>query len=840
MQATTNEGDIAPFLGGDGEMARRIREFDWASNPLGPARDWSPSLKVIVRMALSTRHPVFVFWGPQHICLYNDGYRPSLGPEKHPDILGRPGQQAWSEIWPVIGPQIQQVLRGDGATWHENQLVPIMRHGGLQDVYWTYSFGPIDDAAAPNNVGGVLVLCTETTRQVQAEQRLADEARQLSALFDQAPSFMALLRGPRHVFELANRAFVELVGNRPLLGLGTAQALPEIVGQGLIEALDEAYRSGKPYTATAARLQLGGSPTARSEHVVDFIYQPTTGRDGAIDGIFVVGVDVTARHHAEAALKLSEEQLRLAIDAGEIGQWDVDLVNDTLYWPPLVRRMFGIVGDAPVSMADFYGGLHPADREATTQAFAAAMDPAVRALYDVEYRVIARNDGQQRWIAAKGRGIFDDDGRCVRVLGTAIDITQRKARDAELRELNDTLERRVAQSLAERRILADVVEGTDSLIQVIDAQFGWLACNRAAAAEHARQFGQRPRIGANVLDALAGHPAQRETLQALWQRALDGESFSATEQLGERHYEMRFNALRDERGERIGAYQIAVDVSERLLDQQRLAAAEAALRQAQKMEAIGQLTGGIAHDFNNLLQALSGNLELIRRKAADAQQVLMWTERSVGVLARGTRLTAQLLTFSREQAPKLRSVAVVSLIQGMRDLLRSTLGSPVPLKLALPQDEVYRRGRQHPARNGRAQPGHQCARCDGPGRRRRTGDRPGRAAAGRRPAAAGRRLRALARDRQRQRHGRAGGAAGLRSVLHHQGHRQGQRVGTEPGLRHGPAGRRQRAHSQPAGPGHDGDGVVEARARGRQAGDGPRCRRDSGADACRDRAGGGR
>ncbi|MEO8125349.1 MAG: ATP-binding protein [Burkholderiales bacterium] len=130
-------------------------------------------------------------------------------------------------------------------------------------------------------------------------------------------------------------------------------------------------------------------------------------------------------------------------------------------------------------------------------------------------------------------------------------------------------------------------------------------------------------------------------------------------------------------------------MTERMRDQQRLAGAEAALHQAQKMEAVGQLTGGLAHDFNNLLQALSGNIELIRRKPADTQHVLKWAERSAGVLTRGARLTSQLLTFSREQAPKLRSVAVRNLIEGMHDLLRSTLGSSVRLTLALPQAEVF-------------------------------------------------------------------------------------------------------------------------------------------------------
>ena len=108
-------------------MARRIREFDWASTPLGSPEAWPQTLKAMTRLALTTQHPIFIFWGPDHICLYNDAYSASLGPEKHPAILGMKADLAWPEIWDVIGPQIEQVLRGEGATWHENQLVPIVR-----------------------------------------------------------------------------------------------------------------------------------------------------------------------------------------------------------------------------------------------------------------------------------------------------------------------------------------------------------------------------------------------------------------------------------------------------------------------------------------------------------------------------------------------------------------------------------------------------------------------------------------------------------------------------------------------------------------------------------------
>lgn len=142
----------------------------------------------------------------------------------------------------------------------------------------------------------------------------------------------------------------------------------------------------------------------------------------------------TAALEASAVrLQESEQQLRLATEAAEIGLWDVDNVGGALFWPPRVKAMFGISPDVPVSMADFYAGLHPDDREATSAAFAAACDPAQRALYDVEYRTIGKEDGIVRWVAAKGRGLFDAEGRCVRVIGTAVDITERKL--AEERQL---------------------------------------------------------------------------------------------------------------------------------------------------------------------------------------------------------------------------------------------------------------------------------------------------------------------------------------------------------------------------------------------------------------------
>ena len=321
---------------------------------------------------------------------------------------------------------------------------------------------------------------------------------------------------------------------------------------------------------------------------------------------------------SRAALRGSEEQLRLATEAAEVGLWDVDGVTGVLYWPARVKAMFGISPDAPATMDDFFAGLHPEDRQATTAAYEAAADPARRALYDVEYRTFGKEDGVLRWVAAKGRGVFDDEGRCVRVIGTAIDITRRKADEARLRELNETLERRVSEALAERKLLADIVEGTDAFVQVADLDYRWLAINKASADEFERIYGKRPRPGDNMLELLADRPEHAAAVKAVWSRALTGEEFNKIDEFGDaglerRWYEMKFNVLRDQNGRQIGAYQFVYDVTDRVRDQARLAEAEAALRQAQKLDAMGQLTGGVAHDFNNLLTPILGALDLLQR-----------------------------------------------------------------------------------------------------------------------------------------------------------------------------------------------------------------------------------
>jgi len=288
-------------------------------------------------------------------------------------------------------------------------------------------------------------------------------------------------------------------------------------------------------------------------------------RNAAGEPVRMIGamLDLSGRKAAEAALAESEERLRLATDAGDMGFWDVDLVHDVLIWPAQTKAMFGISAEAEVTLRDFYAGLHPHDRPAISLAMAAAADPRQRAPYDVEYRTVGREDGIERWVAAKGRGIFDRD-RCVRMLGVAIDITARRQADARLQELNERLETRVLEEVAERTRVED------------------------------------------------------------------------------------------------------------------------ALRQSQKMEAVGQLTGGIAHDFNNMLATVIGPLDLLAARLGDGdERTKRYIEMAIDGATRAAQLTQRLLAFSRQQPLQPVPVDANRLVAGMSDLLVHSLGGSVRLETVL-------------------------------------------------------------------------------------------------------------------------------------------------------------
>ncbi|HYI14551.1 MAG TPA: PAS domain-containing protein, partial [Thermomicrobiales bacterium] len=470
--ASVSNGTLA--LTGGGEMGARTRAFDWSSTPLGPVEQWPQSLRTIVYVILTSRHPMFLWWGPDLIQFYNDGYRPSLGSDRHPAALGAYGREFWGDIWPIIGPEIESIMDGGEATWHEDNLVPIARNARMEEVYWTYSYSPVLDD--DNRVGGTLVTVQETTQRVLTQRRMEiqhmlaartaadawtvpevarvvteslarfdadipfallylrdDDGRtlrlagtvgdlspqaspetidltdsevdtcgwptaqvatsgtavlldnlharfgdmpggcwpepavraqvlpiaragqdravgvliagisprlafddayrgfhdllvsqiasaiynarthqaeraaiadaefervRLRLLFEQAPAAICLLSGPDHVFTLANPRYLELIGQTDVLAKPVRCVFPELVGQGILEMLDNVYRTGQAVTGDEVLIRLDRNADGVPEDIYfNFVYAPFREASDTPDGIFVLAVEVTEQVH---------------------------------------------------------------------------------------------------------------------------------------------------------------------------------------------------------------------------------------------------------------------------------------------------------------------------------------------------------------------------------------------------------------------------------------------------------------------------------------------------------------------------------------------------------------
>ena len=267
------------------------------------------------------------------------------------------------------------------------------------------------------------------------------------------------------------------------------------------------------------------------------------------------------------------------------------------------------------------------------------------------------------------------------------DITARKQAERLLHESHATLERRVSEALAERKLVAEVVEGSNAIVHVLDKNMCWRALNTATAIEFERLFGVYPKVGDCMTELLKEQPEQLAAIQAVWSRAMAGEEFVEIGQFGRvspesRFYEMRFNALRDADGEQIGAYQFVYDVTDRIQEQQRLQQAEEALRQSQKMEAVGQLTGGIAHDFNNLLAGISGAFEMIGTRLSQGRvgDVERFLATGQGATRRAAALTHRLLAFSRRQTLSPKPLVINRLMFDLVEMIRRTVGPSIKVE----------------------------------------------------------------------------------------------------------------------------------------------------------------
>ena len=561
-----NRPTSADFLAGGGEMGALMRAYDWSRSPLGKPETWPQSLRTAVRILLNTNHPMFIWWGPDLIQFYNDAYRQTMGPERHPSALGQGGRKCWAEIWDIIGPQIQQVMSGRGATWHEDQLVPVTRYGKLEQVYWTYGFSPIDE---DDGIGGVLVVCR----------------------------------------------------------------------------------------------------------------------------------DVTDEHRAAAKLREREAELARVQQLGRIGGLEVDLrTGFRNRRSPEYLLIHGLPPDAAnESHDDWVKRIHPEDREATEKKFRDAVAGDVRD-YSAQYRIIRPSDGETRWISVKSTIERDENGKAIRLTGAHTDVTEQVVVDLALRqseerfrkladelaELNATLAQRVEEKTRERDRIWNV---SQDLLVVADRDGVWRTVNPAWT----KTLGWSEAELLNRTSEWLEHPDDGGQTRSEVNKLIQGDltvKFEGRFRHKDGSYRwLSWTGVPD----RDHIYAVARDVTAEKAAAERLKAAEEALLQSQKMEAVGQLTGGIAHDFNNLLTGIVGSLDLLQTRLNQGRtdNFARYINAAMTSANRAAALTHRLLAFARRQPLIPESVDVNQLVVSLEDLLRRTIGETIDLEITA-SDDLWR------------------------------------------------------------------------------------------------------------------------------------------------------
>ena len=675
-------------------MAAAMDAFDWRTTPLGPRADWPVSLRTVVDMMLGSRFAMCAAWGPERTFLYNDAYAPFLG-ARHPGAIGRPMPEVWPEIWSDLAPMIEDVLGGETIAIEDFHLV-MTRNGYPEDTWWSFSYSPLRDDSG--QIVGMLDIAVDTTRKFADARKLEAEAARLA---DSESRFRALISATSDAIYRMSADWQEMrqLDGRGLLADIDAPSvrwielyIPEEDRPAIRSAVNAAIQAKAPFVLEHRVRQADGSIGWTSSRAV-----PIFDASGEIVEWFGTASDITQARKARAALATSREKLELATRAARLGQFDYWPQTGQLEWDDRCLELFGLRPGFPVTYETaFLAGLHPDDREGADLAVRTALDPTSGGMFDTEYRTIGIEDGLERHIHAQGLAMFDGD-LPIRLIGTVQDVTADRRARAALREVEERLR------LAGR--------ATNDAVWDWDLRSNHVTWNVALEHAYGHTLDTVVPTGEWWIEHI--HPDDRDRVGHSIHEVIDGGGSDWSDDYrfvrADGSYADIFDrgyVIRDDAGAPLRMVGAMLDVSARKaverqleLDRRRLVEeveetaaerdrAEAALRQAQKMEAVGQLTGGIAHDFNNLLTGVGGSLEMIERRLAEGRptETGRYLAAARQATDRAAALTQRLLAFSRRQTLDPRALDASRLVEELIELIQRSVGLDVSIDVALQAD----------------------------------------------------------------------------------------------------------------------------------------------------------
>ena len=561
---------------GGGEMGERIRSYNWESTGLGSPATWPQSLRTTLSILLHSKFPMFLFWGNELTCFYNDAYRPSFGATgKHPDALGQPGEMVWPEIWPVIKPLIDQVMAGGEANWTENNKEVIYRNGQLEETYWTYSYSAVYDEK--NTVAGVFVTCMETTAHVNNLRAVQESKEQLQFAIE-ANELGTFDYNPVTNQFSANDRLKEWFGLPPEANMDLSVAITAIApyDQERVSALIKnalVYENGGKYETiyTIITPKENTSYIVKAKGKVWFDENKTAYRlNGTLQ-------DVTEEIKSLKKLEERENYFRQLTDTVPAIIWITNADGHCIY---LNKNWYSYTGQTREE-AESFGWLnttHPDDAEQVATIFVNAN--ARQIPFHITYR-LRDSSGQYRWVIDSGSPKFDAGGTYEGMIGTVVDIHEQKLAEEKIRQSEARFRNLIAAAPAGIGLFVgrDLVIETpnQTFIDIVGKGPGVVGKPLREAMPELLTEGQ-PFL--KILDDVYTSGQTFQTAGSLVKIVQNGV-------LKDNYYNISYTPLLDADGHTYAILDIAVDVTQQIMAQQKLVEAEERTRLAIEAAELG-------------------------------------------------------------------------------------------------------------------------------------------------------------------------------------------------------------------------------------------------------------
>ncbi|MBE9583949.1 PAS domain-containing protein [Mucilaginibacter sp. JRF] len=348
---------------------------------------------------------------------------------KGPEVINQPLHIALPELQGQPFLQILDDVYATGVPFFGSEVkASLVRQRGLEDAYFNFVYHPLKDSGG--DTVSIIVVATEVTDQIYARRRVEHSEHRLNRMVMTSPIGMTILKGRELVIEIANQNMLN-IWNRTtdqVTGKRILEVFPELIGQPFPDMLQRVFDTGQPFAMDEITADVGMADGTIVQYHLDFSYDPLFDADGNVEAILATVNNITDRVEVRKQMMHEQERSRLAVEASQLGTFDMDIAEGILDWDDRCRTLFGVSHNGPVTYEhDFVMGLHPDDRERVQQVINLSFSKAAsNGNYDIEYRTIGFEDKKLRWVSAKGKVFFDEQDQPVRFLGIVLDITDKK------------------------------------------------------------------------------------------------------------------------------------------------------------------------------------------------------------------------------------------------------------------------------------------------------------------------------------------------------------------------------------------------------------------------------